>query len=90
MKTARAGLFLITSREEKYKAQMAIETFFVRAGDALQAVVVWVGTTWLAMSIERFAVINVLGCVVWVLLTILVIREYRNLKSSGSGPEARG
>jgi len=83
MKTARAGLFLITSREEKYKAQMAIETFFVRAGDGLQAIVVWVGTTWLAMSIERFAVINVLGCIVWILLTILVIREYRNIKASG-------
>jgi AAA family ATP:ADP antiporter len=81
MKTARAGLFLITKREEKYKAQMAIETFFVRAGDALQAIVVWVGTTYLALSIERFAVINVVGCVIWILLTILVVREYRKIKA---------
>jgi ATP:ADP antiporter, AAA family len=82
MKTARAGLFLITKREEKYKAQMAIETFFVRAGDALQAIVVWVGTTYLALSIERFAVINVIGCVIWILLTILVVREYNRIKAA--------
>jgi len=81
MKTARAGLFLITSREEKYKAQMAIETFFVRAGDALQAIVVWVGTTYLAFSIERFAVVNVVGVIIWIILTIFVIREYKKIKA---------
>jgi ATP:ADP antiporter, AAA family len=80
-KTARAGLFLITSRQEKYKAQMAVETFFVRAGDALQAIVVWVGTTFLALSIERFAVINVVGVLIWIVLTILVIREYKKKKA---------
>jgi AAA family ATP:ADP antiporter len=82
MKTARSALFLITSREEKYKAQMAIETFFVRAGDALQAIVVWLGTTFLALSIERFAVINVVGVVIWIFLTILVIREYKRIKAA--------
>jgi len=79
-KTTRAGLFLITRREEKYKAQMAVETFFVRAGDALQAIVVWVGTTYLALSIERFAVINVVGVLIWIVLTVLVIREYQKKK----------
>jgi AAA family ATP:ADP antiporter len=89
MKTARAALFLITKREEKYKAQMAIETFFVRAGDAVQAIVVWVGTTFLALSIERFAVINVVGVGIWIVLTVFVIREYRKRKAlaiSSSGP----
>ncbi len=85
MKTARAGLFLITKREEKYKAQMAIETFFVRAGDALQAVVVWVGTTFLAFSIERFAVVNVVGVIIWIILTIFVIREYKKTKPAEDG-----
>lgn len=86
MKTARAGLFLITKREEKYKAQMAIETFFVRAGDALQAVVVWVGTTFLALSIERFAIVNVAGVLIWIFLTVLVIREYNKKKAAESKP----
>jgi AAA family ATP:ADP antiporter len=86
MKTARAGLFLITKREEKYKAQMAIETFFVRAGDAVQAVVVWVGTTYFALSIERFAVINVVGVLIWIFLTGLVIREYKKKKAAEAEP----
>jgi len=80
MRTTRAALFLITKREEKYKAQMAIETFFVRAGDSLQAIVVWVGTTVLALSIEGFAVINVTGVLVWIGLSVLVFRQYKKLK----------
>lgn len=31
--TTRQALFLITSREEKYKAKAAIDAFFQRAGD---------------------------------------------------------
>jgi ATP/ADP translocase len=33
-----------TSREEKYKAKQAIDTFFVRMGDMIAAGVVFVGT----------------------------------------------
>ncbi len=80
MRTTRAALFLITRRDEKYKAQMATETFFVRAGDAVQAIAVWVGTTFLALSIEGFAVINVACILVWIFLTILIIREYKRKK----------
>jgi len=82
MKTARSALFLITRREEKYKAQAAIETFFVRGGDALQAVVVWIGTTFLAFSIEGFAMINVVCIFVWIFLTVLIIREYKRKKAA--------
>ena len=35
--TVRHSLFLPTSREAKYKAKQAIDTFFWRAGDLLQA-----------------------------------------------------
>ncbi len=81
MRTTRAALFLITKREEKYKAQMATETFFVRAGDSVQAVAVWVGTTFLALSIEGFAMVNVVCILIWILLTVLIIREYKKRKS---------
>jgi len=81
MKTARSALFLITKREEKYKAQAAIETFFVRGGDTLNALVVWVGTTALALSIEGFAVINVVSILVWITLTLLIMREYKRHKA---------
>lgn len=86
MKTTRSALFLITQRDEKYKAQAAIETFFVRGGDSLQAVVVWLGVTFFALSVERFAVINVICILVWIFLSILIMREYKRRtrpKSSG-------
>ena len=46
MNTTKAALFLRTSREEKYKAKAAIDIFFVRGGDALSALAVFVGTSW--------------------------------------------
>ena len=60
--TTRHALFLPTSREAKYKAKQAIDAFFVRAGDLLQAVVVFVGIELLAFSDrERFALVNVVA-----------------------------
>ncbi len=81
MNTTRAALFLITPREEKYKAKAAIDTFFVRGGDALAALAVFVGTTWLALPIERYAVINVVMVVIWLALCLLILKEYRAKKA---------
>lgn len=91
MNTTRAALFLITPREEKYKAKAAIDTFFVRGGDALAAVSVFVGTTFFALPIERYAFINVLMVLVWIGLTVLTLREYRvrRAKAGLSGPSSR-
>ena len=44
MNTGRQMLWLPTRREEKYKAKQAIDTFFVRAGDVLSAVLVFAVT----------------------------------------------
>ena len=41
--TVRQALFLPTSREAKYKAKAAIDTFFMRFGDVLQAGMVRLG-----------------------------------------------
>jgi len=81
MNTTRAALFLITPREEKYKAKAAIDTFFVRGGDALAALAVFIGTTWLALPIERYAIINVIMVVIWLGLCVLILREYRAKKA---------
>ena len=58
MNTTKAALFLVTSREEKYKAKAAIDTFFVRGGDALSALSVFLGTTFLAWH-RKVALLNV-------------------------------
>jgi len=86
MNTTKAALFLITPREEKYKAKAAIDTFFVRGGDAVAALCVFLGTTYFALAIEKFAVINVLMVLAWIAVCFLIMKEYKKLKSRGSTP----
>jgi AAA family ATP:ADP antiporter len=68
--TARQTLFLPTSREAKYKAKQAIDTFFVRFGDVLSAGLVFAGTTWLAFSPKHFAVVNAVLVLVWIMIAL--------------------
>jgi AAA family ATP:ADP antiporter len=72
--TARHGLFLTTSREEKYKAKAAIDSFFWRTGDVLSAVLVFTGTQ-LALSMRTFAAVNVVLVFVWLGLAIAISRS---------------
>jgi AAA family ATP:ADP antiporter len=83
--TARHALFLTTSREAKYKAKAAIDTFFWRAGDMLQAGVVLLGSA-LAFSIHDYALVNIGLTLVWLAVVALIYREHQkqeaNLSSS--------
>lgn len=84
MNTARQMLWLPTSREEKYKAKQAIDTFFVRTGDLLSAGVVFAGTHWLALHTTGFAAAN-LAFVAGALVTSwLLLREYRRISSGAA------
>lgn len=76
--TARHALFLPTSREAKYKAKAAIDTFFWRTGDMLQAVVVFAGTR-LAFSVSHFAALNIFFVLVWLCVAGLIYREHKKL-----------
>ncbi len=69
--TVRNVLFLPTTREEKYKAKQAIDSFFHRSGDVLSALLVFVGTT--------FAVVNLVLVVIWLIIAFLIGREYVRL-----------
>jgi ATP:ADP antiporter, AAA family len=75
--TVRNVLFLPTSRDQKYKAKQVIDSFFVRAGDVLSAVLVYVGVTLLGFSATGFARVNLVLAVVWVLIAIAIGREYQ-------------
>ncbi len=77
--TVRNMLFLPTTREEKYKAKQAIDTFFVRAGDVLAAGLVLVGTTTIHMSLTGFAVSNIVLAVLWLGLTVGIARRFQEL-----------
>jgi AAA family ATP:ADP antiporter len=71
--TVRRALFLTTDRDAKYKALSAIESFFWRAGDALSAVLVFVGTT-LAFDIPKFAIANAVFVLLWLVFAIAIVR----------------
>ena len=81
MNTTRASLFLITSREEKYKAQAVIKTFFQRAGDVLSALIVFLGTTYLAFNTERFAGFNIVLLMIMIFICFLIMKEHKKLSA---------
>jgi AAA family ATP:ADP antiporter len=83
--TARQALFLPTSRDAKYKAKAAIDTFFVRSGDVLSALTVFVGTK-LALGPQQFAGINVALVLAWLAVLIGVAAEHRRLTESAKAP----
>ncbi|HKP49833.1 MAG TPA: Npt1/Npt2 family nucleotide transporter, partial [Gemmatimonadales bacterium] len=74
--TVRNVLFLPTSREQKYKAKQAIDSFFVRGGDVLSALLVFVGTTTFGLAANGFARINLVLAAVWLLIALAIGREY--------------
>lgn len=80
--TVRNVLFLPTSREQKYKAKQVIDSFFVRIGDVLSAVLVFVGTSQLRFGTSQFAKVNVVLALCWLVLAVLVGRAYRQ-KTAG-------
>ena len=75
--TTRQTLFLPTSREAKYKAKQAIDTFFVRLGDVFSAGLVFAGTTWLAFGPKQFAMINVGLVLIWLGVALLIGRMFK-------------
>ncbi|HYA48934.1 MAG TPA: Npt1/Npt2 family nucleotide transporter [Burkholderiales bacterium] len=81
MNTTKGALFLVTSREEKYKGKAAADTFFYRTGDALAAVTFILGWQYLHLTLGHLAQINVAVTLVWILFCFLVVREYRRIKA---------
>lgn len=83
--TVRQVLFLPTSREEKYKAKQAIDTFFWRAGDLLSTALVGIGTAWLAFQTRQFAIVNIVLVTIWIILAIFIgIENHRRTSSTVS------
>jgi len=85
--TTKQALFLPTSRVAKYKAKQAIDSFFVRFGDMLQAGVVYVGVQ-LALNVRGFAVVNLVLIGVWFLIVLGIRREHQKLTGADAMDEA--
>jgi AAA family ATP:ADP antiporter len=67
--TLRHALFLPTSRESKYKAKAAIDTFFFRMGDVIAGLgIVFLFVHVLGLGVRAFAVLNVVLALCWLAL----------------------
>jgi AAA family ATP:ADP antiporter len=82
--TTRNALYLPTSREAKYKAKQANDTFFVRFGDVISAGVVFAGTTWLGFAARQFALVNVALAAIWLILAVAIGSRYRQLTKTAA------
>ncbi len=66
MNTARHALYLPLSDVHKFEGKAAIETFFWRFGDLIQAAVIFAGLHWFDFGVPQFALLNMLLAGVWV------------------------
>jgi len=76
MNTTRQALFLPVDRDSKYDGKTAIDTFFWRFGDLIQAVGVYVGLNVLDWNLHRFALLNLVLSLVWIALAVVMGRDY--------------
>jgi AAA family ATP:ADP antiporter len=88
--TAKQMLFLPLSREAKYNAKAAIDTVFVRSGDVMSAVVVWVGSRF-ALGPKHFAMVNMALILVWIGLAWSISKKFqersRDADAKGEAPK---
>jgi AAA family ATP:ADP antiporter len=73
--TARQALWLVTSRNAKYKAKQVIDTFVVRFGDVMSAGLVWFGSH-VGLPTEGFIGVNVVLSLVWLALAFFLGLAY--------------
>ncbi len=85
--TAKQALWLPTSREAKYKAKQAVDSFFMRAGDVLAAGLVFVGEL-LAFTVPAFAAVNVGLATIWLLIIGRLAPENRRRMADAQADKA--
>jgi ATP:ADP antiporter, AAA family len=74
--TLRQALFLPTTREAKYKAKAAIDTFFTRTGDVISAGFVGLGQV-AGLAVSAFAGLNVVLTIAWLAVASQIAKEHR-------------
>jgi AAA family ATP:ADP antiporter len=83
--TTKQALWLPTSREAKYKAKQAVDSFFVRAGDVMSAGLVFIGER-LVLTVPAFAMINIVLVAGW--LTVASLLNGKLSRKAAAAPAA--
>jgi AAA family ATP:ADP antiporter len=87
--TLRQALFLPTSRDSKYKAKAAIDTFFFRFGDVIAGLgIVFLFVEVLGLGVRAFAVLNIVLAVCWLALAARAGRLHDRLVAANDGATA--
>ena len=76
MNTTRQALFLPVDRDSKYDGKTAIDTFFVRFGDLIQALAVYIGLNHLHWDAPKFAILNLVLAFAWIALAVAIGRGF--------------
>ena len=76
--TTKQALWLPTTRQEKYKAKQAVDSFCVRAGDVIQAGIVYTGEL-ASFTITAFAALNLVMTAAWLAVATGLSRRLREL-----------
>lgn len=86
--TARHVLWLPATAEMLYKGKPTIDTLFVRAGDGMAALTIFVGIQQLALRTSTLFWLNVALVFVWLGVAWVVIRQHRRLAREAHVDEA--
>ena len=81
MNTARHALYLPVPPSHKFVGKTAIDTFFWRFGDVLQAGVIFVGLNWFDFRYQEFALLNMVLAIFWLLVAVRVGHAFGNYQS---------
>ena len=76
MNTTRQALFLPVDRDSKYDGKTAIDTFFWRFGDLIQAGAIYAGTHLLQWQATEFALLNFVLAFGWIALAVAIGRGF--------------
>lgn len=88
--TLRNALWLPTTREMKYIAKQAVDTFFVRMGDVSSALLVFVGAELLGLVPRHFALVNVVLVAAWIAVAVRINRERERLSAESEARASAG
>ena len=81
--TARQVIWLPTTSEMKYWTKPAIDSLFVRLGDGMAALTVFVGVQLVELTTTALCLVNVALVACWLPAAIAIVREHRRLMAVG-------
>jgi AAA family ATP:ADP antiporter len=76
MNTTRQALFLPVDRDSKYDGKTAIDTFFWRCGDLIQALAIYVGLNHLHWDAPKFALMILVLAFAWIAVAVAIGRGF--------------